>query len=148
MEDGKSIFVEISASSGDAVSSLFGIENAGWPAIQTRHHYSIFHQDEEFTDFPVIGQLRRRNERLPHPDESPVDPRLLVQEAQAKLSGDEKVLAAIERIELTPLQVFNMPTELRVKAGAKVALTFRNLTQHAPQCDHCGTGSPTAIMDV
>ena len=62
-----------------------------------------------------------------------MDPRLLAQEAQSKIVGDEQVLAAIERIELDAIAGLQYAQkELRVKAGAKVALTFRNLDPSMP----------------
>jgi len=97
-------------------------------------YYSIFHQGEEFTELPGYRAIAKKKwNDFPHPDESPVDPRLLAQEAQAKIGGDEKVLAAIEQVELDAIAGLQYAQkELRVKAGAKVALTFRNLDPSMP----------------
>jgi azurin len=152
LEDGKSIFVEIPQLHPVMQFHLY-LE------LKTRYglpfspdlYYSIFHQGKEFTDFPGYQNIAKEiwND-FPHPDKSPVDPRLLAQEAQSKIVGDEQVLAAIERIELDAIAGLQYAQkELRVKPGSKVALTFRNLDPSMPH--NVAIVQPdrlTAIMDA
>ena len=152
LKDGKSIFVEIPQLHPVMQFHLYlEMKTRNGDAFTPDIYYSIFHQGEEFTDFPGY-QVTAKNKwnDFPHPDESPVDPRLLAQEAQAKIVGDEKVLAAIEQVELDAIAGLQYAQkELRVKAGAKVALTFRNLDPSMPH--NVAIVEPdrlTAIMDA
>ena len=152
LEDGKSIFIEIPQLHPVMQFHLyFELKTRDGRAFKPDIYYSIFHQDKQFTDFPGYQEIEKKEwNNFPHPDESPVDPRLLAQEAQAKIVGDEKVLAAIEQVELDAIAGLQYAQkELRVKGGAKVSLTFRNLDPSMPhnvvivQPDRL-----TAIMDA
>ena len=152
LEDGKSIFVEIPQLHPVMQFHLYlELKTGDGRAFKPDIYYSIFHQGEEFTDFHGYrATAKKKWNDFPHPDESPVDPRLLAQEAQSKIVGDEKVLAAIERIELDAIAGLQYAQkELRVKGGAKVALTFRNLDPSMPH--NVAIVQPdrlTAIMDA
>jgi azurin len=152
LKDGKSIFVEIPQLHPVMQFHLYlEMKTRNGHAFTPDIYYSIFHQDEEFTDFPGYQKIAKTNwNDFPHPDKSPVDPRLLAQEAQSKIVGDEQVLAAIERIELDAIAGLQYAQkELRVKPGSKVALTFRNLDPSMPH--NVAIVQPdrlTAIMDA
>ena len=152
LKDGKSIFVEIPQLHPVMQFHLYlEMKTRNGHAFTPDLYYSIFQQDKEFTDFPGYrATAKKKWNDFPHPDESPVDPRLLAQEAQAKIVGDEKVLAAIEQVELDAIAGLQYAQkELRVKAGAKVALTFRNLDPSMPH--NVAIVEPdrlTAIMDA
>ena len=135
LKDGKSIFVEIPQLHPVMQFHLhLELKTRGGRSIAPDLYYSIFHQGEEFTDFRGYREIAKESwNDFPRAEESPVDPRLLAQEAQSKIVGDEEVLAAIERIELDAIAGLQYAQkELRVKAGAKVALTFRNLDPSMP----------------
>ena len=135
LKDGKSVFVEIPQLHPVMQFHLhLDLKAQDGRAFATDLYYSIFHQGKEFTDFPGYRKIAKRNwNDFPRADESPVDPRLLAQEAQSKIVGDEQVLAAIERLELEAIAGLQYAQrELRVKAGAKVAMTFRNLDPSMP----------------
>ena len=135
LKDGKSIFVEIPQLHPVMQFHLhLELKTRDGRPFAPDLYYSIFHQGEEFTDFPGYREIAKESwNDFPHAEESPVDPRLLAQEAQSKIVGDEDVLAAIERIELDAIAGLQYAQkELRVKAGAKVALTFRNLDPSIP----------------
>ena len=152
LEDGKSIFVEIPQLHPVMQFHLYlELKTRDGRPFTPDLYYSIFHQGKEFTDFPAYQKIAKKEwNNFPHPDESPVDPRLLAQEAQAKIVGDEKVLATIERIELDAIAGLQYAQkELRVKPGSKVALTFRNLDPSMPH--NVAIVQPdrlTAIMDA
>ena len=99
-------------------------------------YYSIFHQGKEFTNFPGYQNIAKRNwNDFPHADESPVDPRLLAQEAQSKIVGDEEVLAAIERLELEAIAGLQYAQrELREGRSEGRPDLSKLGSQHAPQC--------------
>ena len=152
LEDGKSIFVEIPQLHPVMQFHLYlELKTRDGRPFTPDLYYSIFHQGKEFTDFPGYQNIAKEiwND-FPHPDKSPVDPRLLAQEAQSKIVGDEQVLAAIERIELDAIAGLQYAQkELRVKPGSKVALTFRNLDPSMPH--NVAIVQPdrlTAIMDA
>ncbi|MBL64615.1 MAG: hypothetical protein CML14_00230, partial [Puniceicoccaceae bacterium] len=135
LKDGKSIFVEIPQLHPVMQFHLhLELKTRDGRPFAPDLYYSIFHQGEEFTDFPGYREIAKESwNDFPHAEESPVDPRLLAQEAQSKIVGDEQVLSAIERIELDAIAGLQYAQkELRVKAGAKVALTFRNLDPSMP----------------
>jgi azurin len=135
LKDGKSVFVEIPQLHPVMQFHLhLDLKTKDGRSFAPDLYYSIFNQGKEFTDFPGYQNIAKRNwNDFPHADESPVDPRLLAQEAQSKIVGDEEVLAAIERLELEAIAGLQYAQrELRVKAGAKVALTFRNLDPSMP----------------
>ena len=152
LEDGKSIFVEIPQLHPVMQFHLYlELKTRDGRVITPNLYYSIFHQGKEFTDFPGYQKIAKETwNDFPHPDKSPVDPRLLAQEAQSKIVGDEQVLAAIERIELDAIAGLQYAQkELRVKPGSKVALTFRNLDPSMPH--NVAIVQPdrlTAIMDA
>jgi azurin len=152
LKDGKSIFVEIPQLHPVMQFHLYlELKTRDGRAFKPDIYYSIFHQGENFTDFPGYrASAKNKWNDFPHPDESPVDPRLLAQEAQSKIVGDEKVLAAIEQVELDAIAGLQYAQkELRVKAGSKVALTFRNLDPSMPH--NVAIVKPdrlTAIMDA
>ncbi len=152
LEDGKSIFVEISQLHPVMQFHLYlELKTRDGRTFTPDLYYSIFHQGKEFTDFPGYQNISKETwNDFPHPDKSPVDPRLLAQEAQSKIVGDEQVLASIERIELDAIAGLQYAQkELRVKPGSKVALTFRNLDPSMPH--NVAIVQPdrlTAIMDA
>ncbi len=152
LEDGKSIFVEIPQLHPVMQFHLYlELKTRDGRPFTPDLYYSIFHQGKEFTDFPGYQKIAKKTwNDFPHPDKSPVDPRLLAQEAQSKIVGDEQVLAAIERIELDAIAGLQYAQkELRVKPGSKVALTFRNLDPSMPH--NVAIVQPdrlTAIMDA
>ena len=152
LEDDKSIFVEIPQLHPVMQFHLYlELKTRDGRVITPNLYYSIFHQGKEFTDFPGYQKIAKETwNDFPHPDKSPVDPRLLAQEAQSKIVGDEQVLAAIERIELDAIAGLQYAQkELRVKPGSKVALTFRNLDPSMPH--NVAIVQPdrlTAIMDA
>jgi azurin len=152
LEDSKSIFVEIPQLHPVMQFHLYlELKTRDGRTFTPDLYYSIFHQGKEFTDFPGYQKIAKETwNDFPHPDESPVDPRLLAQEAQSKIVGDEQVLAAIERIELDAIAGLQYAQkELRVKPGSKVALTFRNLDPSMPH--NVAIVQPdrlTAIMDA
>ena len=117
LEDGKSIFFEIPQLNPVMQFHLYlELKTRDGRAFKPDIYYSIFHQGEDFTDFPGY-QASDKNKwnDFPHPEESPDDPRLLAQEAQVKIVGDEKVLAAIEQVELDAIASFQYAhRELRV----------------------------------
>jgi azurin len=135
LEDGKSIFLEIPQLHPVMQFHLYlELKTRDGRSFTSDLYYSIFHQGKEFTSFPGYEKIAKETWKdFPHPDKSPVDPRLLAQEAQSKIVGDEQVLAAIERIELDAIAGLQYAQkELRVKPGSKVALTFRNLDPSMP----------------
>ena len=152
LKDGKSIFVEIPQLHPVMQFHLYlELKTRDGQSFIPDFYYSIFHQDKEFTDFPGYEKIAKKTwNDFPHPDKNPVDPRLLAQEAQSKIVGDEQVLAAIERIELDAIAGLQYAQkELRVKPGSKVALTFRNLDPSMPH--NVALVQPdrlTAIMDA
>ena len=152
LEDGKSIFVEIPQLHPVMQFHLYlELKTRDGRSFTSDLYYSIFHQGKEFTSFPGYEKIAKETWKdFPHPDKSPVDPRLLAQEAQSKIVGDEQVLAAIERIELDAIAGLQYAQkELRVKPGSKVALTFRNLDPSMPH--NVAIVQPdrlTAIMDA
>ena len=135
LKDGKSIFVEIPQLHPAMQFHLYiKLKTQDGRSFSPDLYYSIFNQGDEFSDFPGYQKTAKESwNDFPHPDKSPVDPRLLAQEAQSKIVGDEKKLASIKQVEIEAIAGLQYAQKtLHVKAGAQVALTFRNLDPSMP----------------
>ena len=81
LEDGKSIFVEITQLHPVMQFHLYlELKTRDGRSFTPDLYYSIFQQGKEFTDFPDYQKIAKETWKdFPHPDKSPVDPRLLAQ---------------------------------------------------------------------
>jgi hypothetical protein len=153
LKDGKSIFVEIPQLHPVMQFHLYlELKTRDGQGFQTRYlTIRSFIRVKSSPISPVIGQLRRRNgttSLIPTKARSIRD--CLPRKHRLKLWEMKKYWPQLKQVELDAIAGLQYAQkELRVKAGAKVALTFRNLDPSMPH--NVAIVEPdrlTAIMDA
>lgn len=135
LKDKRSIFVEIPQLHPVMQFHLyFEAKTAAGEPFSTDLYYSIFHLGEPFTEFPGYKPVEKQPwNDFPKPGENPVDPRLLEQEKMGKIVDSEPGLSAIAKLRVETIAGLQFkPKQLRVKAGARVALTVENTDPSMP----------------